>query len=107
MNHDYPGNIRELRNILQKAVSLSSDGIITAEHIKLDESPPVPAAGKSRPVAREQGQSMQQLEVEHIRELLLEYGGHRRKVADELGISERTLYRKLVKYDMTGVGKDS
>jgi transcriptional regulator with PAS, ATPase and Fis domain len=50
---------------------------------------------------------MQQLEVGHIRELLLEYAGHRRKVADELGISERTLYRKLVKYDMTGVGKDS
>ena len=107
MNHDYPGNIRELRNILQKAVSLSSDGIITAAHIELDESPLVPAADKSRPAAREQGQTMQQLEVEHIRELLLEHGGHRRQVADELGISERTLYRKLVKHDMTSVGKDS
>jgi transcriptional regulator with PAS, ATPase and Fis domain len=43
------------------------------------------------------------MEADHIKELLQQHNGHRRKVADELGISERTLYRKLKKYDLTDI----
>jgi transcriptional regulator with PAS, ATPase and Fis domain len=101
-DHKYPGNVRELKNILQRVVSLSTDGHIKAKHIKFDVAP---AAGK--PAARTQGQSIKQMEAERISELLVQHQGHRRIVADELGISERTLYRKLEKYDLMDIGKTS
>jgi len=99
-DHDYPGNIRELKNILQRAVSLSTDGHIRAEHIKFDAAP-----AASKPAAQKTGQSIKQMEAERISELLVQHKGHRRIVADELGISERTLYRKLEKYDLMDMGK--
>ena len=49
--------------------------------------------------------SIEDLEAGHISRLLEQHRGHRRKVADVLKISERTLYRKLVKYGLTGVGR--
>jgi len=100
--HDYPGNIRELKNILQRAVSLSTDGHIKAEHIKFDVAP-----AAEKPTAEKQRQSIKQMEAERISELLVQHQGHRRIVADELGISERTLYRKLEKYNLMDTGKTS
>jgi len=100
--HDYPGNIRELMNVLRRAVSLSTDGHIRAEHIEFDEAP----AGHPS-VTLSPGQSIRQIEADHIKALLVQHNGHRRKVADELGISERTLYRKLKKYDLTEVSKET
>ena len=47
------------------------------------------------------------MEADRIAELLVLHKGHRRTVADELGISERTLYRKLEKYDLVNTGKGS
>ena len=98
--YDYPGNIRELRNTLQRAVSLCTDGQIRAEHIVFDDRPETrtpPVSGNPR--------SLKQMESQQIAFLLEKYHGHRRKVAEELGISERTLYRKLEKYQLTSFGK--
>ena len=100
VSHDYPGNIRELKNVLQRAASLSTDGHIKAEHIEFSKAP----AAKTLPTNK-QGQSIKQMEAERISELLVQHQGHRRLVADELGISERTLYRKLEKYNLTEMGK--
>ena len=100
VNHPYPGNIRELKNILQRAVALSTDGHIKAEHIKFDE---VPANVKPQMKA----QSIKDMEADHIAWLLEQHHGHRRKVADELGISERTLYRKIDKYGLGEKGKSA
>lgn len=100
-NHNYPGNILELKNILRRAASLSTDGHIRAEHIKYDAIPDT-----ERLATQKQGQSIRQMETERIAELLVLHKGHRRKVADELGISERTLYRKLEKYDLVNTGKE-
>ena len=49
--------------------------------------------------------SMTELESEHIRSLLIQFNGHRSKVADILKISERTLYRKLKQYGLQDIGK--
>jgi len=49
--------------------------------------------------------SIESVEASYIARLLEEHHGHRRKVADILKISERTLYRKLVKFELTEVGK--
>ena len=101
-DHVYPGNVRELKNILQRAVSLSTDGHIKVEHIKIDVAP-----AAEKPAAKKQGQSIKQMEAERISELLVQHQGHRRIVADELGISERTQYRKLEKYNLIDIGKTS
>ena len=55
-----------------------------------------PDSGK----ALTQAASISELESNHIARLLEQYQGHRRKVAEILGISERTLYRKLIRYGL-------
>ncbi len=111
--YDYPGNIRELKNILQKAASLSTNGIITPDLLDLDEFANIyqnPLADR-RSYARNDteninGRSMTELEAVHIKSLLVQFNGHRTKVADVLKISERTLYRKLKQYGLSDVGKN-
>lgn len=102
VHYDFPGNVRELRNILQKAAALSEDGVVTAELIRLENHvhgrPAVSVPPSSK--GTERGQSMADVESQYIAELLKRYKGHRRTVADVLGISERTLYRKLNQYGL-------
>ncbi len=102
--YDYPGNVRELKNILQQAALLCTNGIITPELIQLDSSN---QPGKQRRMADTSKLSIKEMEAKHIGELLARYQGHRRKVAAELGISERTLYRKLDKYSLNGDRKSA
>ena len=127
LRYHYPGNIRELRNILQVAVAhlgRAHRGIITGEVIaqglRMRDSftgggaigtrgsvgtgvwSASPAPTAAVPDARDATTavappSLQALEAEYIAGLLSEHGGDRRKVADLLGISERTLYRKLAR----------
>ena len=109
--YDYPGNIRELQNILQKAAALSTNGIITPDLLELDEFANIyqnPLADRRMyPRADDPNgkRSMTELESDHIRSLLIQFKGHRSKVADILKISERTLYRKLKQYGLQDVGK--
>ena len=110
-NYDYPGNIRELQNILQKAATLSTNGIITPNLLHLDEyadiyqNPLADRRSNSQKSDNYGKRSMSELESEHIRSLLSQYNGHRSKVAEILKISERTLYRKLKQYGLQDVGK--
>ena len=55
----------------------------------------------------EEKNAIQSIEARYIAKLLLEHNGHRRTVAEILKISERTLYRKLVSYNLTSVGKST
>jgi transcriptional regulator with PAS, ATPase and Fis domain len=110
--YDYPGNIRELQNILQKAAALSTNGIITPDLLELDEFANIyqnPLADRRMfPRGHDAAngkRSMTELESDHIRSLLTQFNGHRSKVADVLKISERTLYRKLKQYGLQDVGK--
>jgi DNA-binding NtrC family response regulator len=102
--HDYPGNVRELRNVLQKAAVLATGGVIDESHIRFNgdgTSAARPRAAAARPAAPvSSGMSLSELESRHIVELLDACGGHRRTVANILGISERTLYRKLNRYQL-------
>jgi len=100
VKHAFPGNVRELKNILQQAAMLSTNGIITADLIQLDAITQPGEPGLQRRHTDAANLSIRDLEAKHIADLLAKHDGHRRKVADELGISERTLYRKLDKYDL-------
>ncbi len=101
--YDFPGNVRELRNIVQKAAAMSVDGVIMPQHLYL-ESPShrVSAIEKARRTAEASLPSVTMAEVEakHIADLLRQYTGHRRKAADAMGISERNLYRKIKQYGL-------
>lgn len=110
--YHYPGNVRELRNTLQKAAALSNNGMIGAQHVAFagNRSEPAarpsrrpPAPGEDNP-AKDALPSLPQMEAQYITELLAHHSGHRRTVADILGISERTLYRKLHRYRLHDVG---
>ncbi len=113
--YDYPGNIRELFNILQKAVAGSTSGIITPELLQLSSFTSIyinPLADRRKQprnikaTAPSTNRSLIDVEATHIETLLHQHDGHRAKVASELCISERTLYRKLKQFNLQDVGKD-
>ena len=94
--HDWPGNIRELRNVLERARLYSEHGEIEASHLSLhgagtSAAPPseqvVPTAPAARPRAR--------LSPGELTELLRTFKGTRRELAEHLGWTQRTLYRRL------------
>ncbi|HSD95746.1 MAG TPA: sigma 54-interacting transcriptional regulator [Sulfuricaulis sp.] len=112
IGYDFPGNVRELLNILDQARALSPDGIITPEHIHLGENHRSPLAGKAlsthpAPAARTAAaaetnapRSLADAEARHIATLLERHDHNRHTVAEALGISERTLYRKIKRYKL-------
>lgn len=116
MGYDFPGNVRELFNILQQAMAMCPDGIITAEHIHIDDHhaydhvrgiayttmpahlvPPVPAEVE---VDMDEPPSLANAEARYIANLLQCHDDNRRAVAEALGISTRTLYRKIKRYQL-------
>ncbi|NWG86783.1 MAG: sigma 54-interacting transcriptional regulator [Hydrogenophilaceae bacterium] len=104
-SYDYPGNVRELRNVLQKAAALSANGTINAELIHFDGHASAARPASSQPqtghfLGQAGAASLSEIEAQYIRDLLERHGGHRRTVADILGMSERTLYRKLNRYGL-------
>jgi two-component system response regulator FlrC len=105
--HDWPGNIRELENVLQRAAIMSPGGAVDTDHLVLGGSPysapaapalaaAPPVAGSATPV--DIPANMRDLERQHILETLAKVGGSRKKAVELLGISERTLRYKLAQY---------
>jgi two-component system response regulator HydG len=105
--HTFPGNVRELRNVLERA-SLLCDGVmIEAAHVEqalASDSRPAPSAAlgaglPAQPAAPASlygsGRSLHDIEQCALRAQLQEHHGSRAELAAKLGISERSLYRKL------------
>ncbi len=95
--YEYPGNVRELRNVIERASLLASDGVIRALHLPAElVSPDSHAgAGPGETVARRSRIPRSIFDRESLERALAEHHGNRRAVAEALGISERTLYRRL------------
>jgi PAS domain S-box-containing protein len=91
MAHDFPGNIRELENVLEYAFVLCRGRRIELEHLppSLRERPWLSDPG------RRQGLTLRDLETLHIRDALRRCRGNRAAAARELGIDPSTLFRKL------------
>ena len=101
-NYPWPGNIRELRNIVERMVVLSTGSKISIENIPNDirtYNAPMPAlvSVKVSENSPQEGE-LRGMEKELIRKKLSELGGNKSKAAKELGISRRTLYRKIEEY---------
>ncbi|WP_126444389.1 sigma-54 interaction domain-containing protein [Sulfuricystis multivorans] len=94
MAYDYPGNVRELRNVLERATLLCDGDVILPEHLPpelIHGGDPATRSGGPVVVAR----TLEDIEDEALRRRLAAHHGNRKSLAAELGISERTLYRRL------------
>ena len=93
MKYDYPGNVRELENILERATVISRDGIISVEDLPFRDTP-----ADERRFEGKMKDSIEALELQMIRKAMQDSGSNQSKAADILGISERMLRYKLKKY---------
>ena len=90
MEYEYPGNVRELENIIEQAFVLCRDKIIELHHLPVELRPVAPAS-----YAGAGPMSLQSMEKLLIREALRRQKGNRTKAARQLGINPSTLYRKM------------
>ncbi len=102
LSYDYPGNVRELRNVIERAVVLAAGGLIQPWHIGFSgpapsgADPPPPWSGGVAAALR------RDLEEGAVLAALDRCAGHRRKAAQILGVSERTLYRYVERLRKAG-----
>jgi len=93
VSYSWPGNVRELENIIQRAITMSQHEVILPDDLpasiiqKTDE--------KLFEKAMEESFTLDQLEKEYIKRVLIETGGNKSKAAEILGLDRKTLYRKL------------
>ena len=93
--YHWPGNIRELRNVIERAVLLASGGAITPADLPLTGPAPATRAAPATEIAPD---SLEELERRHIESVLRQASWHQGKAAQLLGISTKTLYRKIREY---------
>jgi two-component system response regulator HydG len=94
LQYDWPGNVRELENVMERAVILARGEMITTALLPLDtrrESTPSPGATA-------QLIALDEIERQHITSVLKETGFHKSRAAEILGISRKTLDRKITEY---------
>ena len=93
-SYEWPGNLRELHNVIERAIILSQDSRLTLPPLttSLIETKPESATRRLR--------NIRDLEKEAIEATIKETDGHRRKAAKILGISIRTLQYKLKEYGL-------
>jgi two-component system response regulator HydG len=96
--YDWPGNIRELRNCIESMIVFNQNGVLDINDIPehIYKSNRTALTGPVFPV----GVTLDEMEKELMKNTLAYVGGNRGETAKILGIGERTLYRKLEKYDL-------
>jgi len=98
VQYDWPGNVRELRNAVESMVVRAHGNILTRQDLPPEIWAPSASTGDSW--AALAGRTVQEVERNHIRVTLELTGGNRIKAANSMGISERTLYRKIREYNL-------
>ncbi len=101
--YSWPGNIRELENTVERAVLITRDNQITAADlpdsiIKQTEDTDLQVFRESS--AGGHPSSISDMEIEYIRELLVEHHGNLRSASTAMGVARSTLYNKLKKYNL-------
>ncbi|OGL16768.1 MAG: two-component system response regulator [Candidatus Rokubacteria bacterium RIFCSPLOWO2_12_FULL_71_22] len=98
LRYDYPGNVRELENVVERAVVLTRDEVIGLADLPLAVREPEPDTGEAAGLPA----AVEGLERRMIREALARADGIQTRAAELLGISERVLRYKLRKYGLSG-----
>lgn len=100
-NYPWPGNARELENVVQRAVILSGGEVVAPQHLHLSTVTPANQkmpAGAQEEREPEASNDLRSLEKAHIMNTLASVNGSRKLAAQKLGMSERTLRHKLQQY---------
>ena len=90
--YHWPGNIRELQNVLERAANIATGDVLSVEHL------PPELIEKNINSNKESHLPLEQYEKKIIINLLKEYKGNISKAAARLGIARSTLYRKINKF---------
>lgn len=94
MAYDFPGNVRELENLLERAYALGTKG-----RIRLADLPPLPTAPRTA-VASTTLPTLAEVEKDLIIQALTVYDNDKERAARALGLSRRTIYRRLKEYGL-------
>lgn len=100
-SYDYKGNVRELENIIERAIALNTGGRITNLDLPVnirERKPRIPDDDFLIPVFV--GESFKEIEKKVIQKTLDIYNGNKKKTAEILGISERGLHYKIKEYEL-------
>ncbi len=106
MQHEWPGNIRQLRNVVERGVNMATTGVLQLEDLpleitasqyiprqvepeKIEATPPAPEAT-----------SYEDWERNKIWELMQKYRANKSRIAEEMGMSRGTLYKKIRRYGL-------
>ena len=99
--YDWPGNIRELRNTIEAAVVTAPDEVLQAERLALGGVAPAAAPGAPKgALTIPAGATFAEIEKQVLGDVLLRHEGNRNLTAAELGLSRRTIQRKIKEYDL-------
>jgi PAS domain S-box-containing protein len=97
LNYDYPGNVRELENILEHALIICQEEVIGVKHLPIFLRKAMPAAGPEKGVSAQEGTPT---EKERILEALKRHHWQRNEAARELHMDRTTLWRKMKRYHL-------
>jgi DNA-binding NtrC family response regulator len=97
--HEWQGNVRELKNTLERMVAMSSPGPITEAEVRQTLT-----ARSAEQARARNAETLEDAEKEHVLEALRLSGGNRTLAAERLGIQRRTLYKKLERWGLMHEG---
>ena len=89
-NYQWPGNVRQLKNVIERAVILEKRGRITARELPEEL---LSFRGRTEPI--NSAKTLKEVEFQAIKDILNEYKGNKSKAAKKLGISRKKLYKRL------------
>ena len=94
----YPGNIRELKNLIDRTVLINAKEVLTADDFKEQYQSPIE---QNKPLTSLHGLTLDEIEKQTIIQTLSKYNNNLSQVANALGVSRAALYRRLEKYKIT------
>ena len=102
-NYSWPGNIRELRNVIESAVVMCKGNIVTTD----DLPPSVTSEPENNYIRIPMGATLAEAEQEIIRSTLSRHNGNKSRTAEVLGIGRKTLHRKIGEYHLDEAGGEA